>query len=108
MNYATCVNNKNMNQTNDELEVMTEETAREKLKHYPRMYHWSDADQLYIGSIPDLCGYCCHGNTVEEVTKQLEEVIEGYVSDYADGDFHEFPEIKSTDKGYVYGDKSED
>lgn len=89
-------------QTNDEIEVMTEETAREKLKHYPRLYHWSDDDQCYIGSIPDLCGYCCDGTTVEEVVKKLEEVLELYVTDYSDGDFHEFPEIKSTDTSYVF------
>lgn len=89
-------------QKNDEIEVMTEEAAREKFKHYPRLYHWSDDDQKYIGSIPDLCGYCCDGATVEEVVKKLEEVIELYVTDYSDGDFHEFPEIKSTDTKYVF------
>ncbi len=38
---------------------------------YPRHIRWSDEDKCYIGSLPDLCGDCCHGDTPEEVAREL-------------------------------------
>ena len=38
---------------------------------YLKLVRWSDEDECYIGSIPDLCGNCCHGDSEVEVYGEL-------------------------------------
>ncbi len=56
--------------------VKTYPVDMEKVKafapRYPRLIRWSDEDKCYIGSLPDLCGDCCHGDTPEEVARELD------------------------------------
>lgn len=52
---------------------MTASDVQKLARSYPRVIRWSDEDQLYIGALPGLCGYCTHGNTAEEVAKNLDE-----------------------------------
>lgn len=70
------------------------EQIREFAKRYPRHIRWSDEDKLFVGSLPDLCGDCTHGDTVEKVAKNLEECAELCVEDYAD-DFSKAPPVRS-------------
>lgn len=45
--------------------------------HYTRVIEWSEEDQLYLGSLPELLfGHCTHGTTVEEVNRNLDECEE--------------------------------
>lgn len=40
---------------------------------------WCDEDECYVGSIPDLCGDCCHGETQLEVFEQLLEIHDDWL-----------------------------
>ena len=42
---------------------------------------WSDEDECFVGSLPELDGDCTHGSTVEEVARNLDECAELYVED---------------------------
>ena len=45
--------------------------------HYTRVIEWSEEDQLYLGSLPELLfGHCTHGTTAEEVNRNLDECEE--------------------------------
>lgn len=46
---------------------------------YTRLIRWSDEDECYIGSLPEICGNCCHGDTMDDVCKQLEEIAQEWV-----------------------------
>lgn len=47
---------------------MKSRTEVEKIAaNYLKLVRWSDEDDCYVGSIPDLCGDCCHGDTQSEV-----------------------------------------
>lgn len=46
---------------------------------YTRIIRWSDEDECYIGSLPEICGNCCHGDTPEEVCSQLDEIAQEWV-----------------------------
>jgi predicted RNase H-like HicB family nuclease len=52
---------------------------------YIKIVEWSDADQCFVGSCPDLFYGGCHGNDEKEVFAELctlvEEVIELYKQD---------------------------
>jgi len=43
---------------------------------YFKFVEWSDIDQCYIGSCPELCGPCCHGDDEGSVYKELCEIVE--------------------------------
>lgn len=58
---------------------MTRSEIHELGRRYPRVIRWSDEDGCYIGSLPDVCGDCTHGDTPEEVAANLEECAELYV-----------------------------
>lgn len=67
-----------------------------ELEAYARLYakviSWSDEDNCYIGSLPEICGNCCHGDTVEDVAKQLAVIVLDLVADKANGqDFGTVP-----------------
>lgn len=46
---------------------------------YTRIIRWSREDGCYVGSLPEICGNCCHGDTVEAVCRQLDEIAEDWV-----------------------------
>lgn len=52
--------------------------ATQKLK-YSMTIEWSDEDQLYIVTVPELPGCRTHGSTYEEAVEQGQEVIEGWI-----------------------------
>ena len=55
---------------------------------YVRLVRWDDEDACFIGSLPELCGDCCHGDTAAEVYTQLDEIALGYAEDKARGRGH--------------------
>ena len=55
---------------------MTQEEIKAMAARYPRFIRWSEEDNCYIGSLPDLCGDCTHGDTPEEVLSNLIECAE--------------------------------
>ena len=52
---------------------------------YIKIVEWSDADQCFVGSCPDLFYGGCHGDDEQEVFAELctlvEEVVEWYKQD---------------------------
>ena len=60
--------------------------------NYLKLVRWSDEDDCYIGSIPDVCGDCCHGDTKIEVYKQLLDIEESWFETW-DQDGKEYPPI---------------
>jgi predicted RNase H-like HicB family nuclease len=51
-------------------------------ERYLKLVRWSDEDGVFVGSIPDLCGDCCHGDTEAEVYEKLVLIAEDLVADY--------------------------
>jgi predicted RNase H-like HicB family nuclease len=49
------------------------------LKHYSILIQWSDEDQVYIATVPELPGCKTHGRTYEEALKQAQYAIEGWI-----------------------------
>lgn len=60
---------------------MNQKEIKRLARPYARLIRWSDEDQCFIGSLPELDGDCTHGNTVEEVARNLDECAELYVED---------------------------
>ncbi len=48
-------------------------------KHYSMVIEWSDEDQAYIVTVPELPGCRTHGNTYEEAVKQGQDAIESWI-----------------------------
>jgi len=44
--------------------------------HYSMIIQWSDRDNAYIVTVPELPGCTTHGDTYEEAVKNGQEVIE--------------------------------
>ena len=63
--------------------VKTYPVDRKKIKalapRYPRYIRWSNEDKCFIGSLPDLCGDCCHGDTPEEVARRISTGSQGKI-----------------------------
>jgi predicted RNase H-like HicB family nuclease len=49
------------------------------LKHYSMFIQWSDEDQAYIVTVPELPGCRTHGETYEEAVKQGQDAIESWI-----------------------------
>jgi predicted RNase H-like HicB family nuclease len=49
-------------------------------KHYSINIQWSDEDQVYIATVPELPGCRTHGKTYEEAVKQAQYAIEGWIA----------------------------
>ncbi len=49
------------------------------LKYYSMIIQWSNPDQAYIVTVPELPGCRTHGSTYEEAVKRGQEVIEGWI-----------------------------
>ncbi|MEG0023918.1 MAG: type II toxin-antitoxin system MqsA family antitoxin [Akkermansia sp.] len=47
------------------------------MNKYTRIIEWSDEDQCYLGSLPELLeGHCTHGESPKEVNKNLDDCEE--------------------------------
>ena len=46
---------------------------------YVKLVEWSDEDRCFIGSAPPLVGQSCHGDTEEEVLRQLRDIVEDVI-----------------------------
>lgn len=72
---------------------MTEKQIKEYARRYTKVVYWSDEDQKFIGSLPEICGACCDGDTEEEVFSVLTEVACEMVMDKLEGlDYGSIPE----------------
>ena len=49
------------------------------IHHYSINIQWSDEDQVYIATVPELPGCKTHGKTYEEALKQAKDAIEGWI-----------------------------
>lgn len=49
------------------------------LKRYSMIIQWSDEDQAYIVTVPELPGCRTHGETYEEAVKQGQDAIESWI-----------------------------
>jgi predicted RNase H-like HicB family nuclease len=41
---------------------------------------WSEADNCFVGSAPPLIGPCCHGSNVEEVYRELCQMVAEWIA----------------------------
>ena len=48
-------------------------------KHYSMIIQWSNEDQAYIVTVPELLGCKTHGETYEEAVKQGKDAIESWI-----------------------------
>lgn len=60
---------------------------------YSLIIEWSDEDQLYLASAPDLPGCVTHGRTYEEAARRGQEAIESWV-DAARADGAPLPPVR--------------
>lgn len=58
---------------------MTPEEIKQHARRYPQIIRWSEEDNSYIGSLPDICGDCCDAATPQEVAATLAEIAEEWV-----------------------------
>jgi len=49
------------------------------ISHYSMHIQWSDEDQAYIVTVPELPGCKTHGYTYEEAVQQGQDAIESWV-----------------------------
>jgi predicted HicB family RNase H-like nuclease len=54
---------------------------------YMKVVEWSQEDACYIGSAPPLIGQCCHGDTEEEVYRQLAVIVPDVIQTYRNKGF---------------------
>lgn len=50
-----------------------------KAEHYSMIIQWSEEDQAYIVTVPELPGCKTHGDTYEEAVKQGKDAIESWL-----------------------------
>jgi predicted RNase H-like HicB family nuclease len=50
-----------------------------KAEHYSMIIQWSEEDQAYIVTVPELPGCRTHGDTYEEAVKQGKDAIESWL-----------------------------
>jgi predicted RNase H-like HicB family nuclease len=50
-----------------------------KYEHYSMNIQWSEEDQAYIVTVPELPGCKTHGNTYEEAVQQGRDAIESWI-----------------------------
>jgi predicted RNase H-like HicB family nuclease len=51
-----------------------------KYEHYSMIVQWSEEDQAYIVTVPELPGCKTHGATYEEAVKRGQEAIESWIN----------------------------
>ncbi len=54
---------------------MTLPDRRERSAHYSMLIQWSDEDDTYVVSVPELPGCMTHGETYAEAVRQGEDAI---------------------------------
>jgi predicted RNase H-like HicB family nuclease len=47
--------------------------------HYSMIIQWSDEDQAYLVTVPELPGCMTHGDTYEEAVQQGQDAIESWI-----------------------------
>lgn len=52
-----------------------------KAEHYSMIIQWSNRDQAYIVTVPELPGCRTHGETYEEAVAMGREAIEAWIED---------------------------
>ncbi len=62
-------------------------------KHYSMIIQWSNRNQAYIVTVPELPGCKTHGETYEQAVKNGKEAIEAWIED-ANKDGVPLPEPK--------------
>ncbi len=50
-----------------------------RYEHYSMNIQWSEEDQAYIVTVPELPGCKTHGNTYEEAVQQGKDAIESWI-----------------------------
>ena len=50
-----------------------------KYEHYSMIIQWSEEDDAYIVTVPELPGCITHGETYEEAVKQGQDAIESWI-----------------------------
>jgi len=53
-----------------------------KAKDFMKVVEWSEEDDCFIGSAPPLVGQCCHGETEEDVYRQLAVIVPDVIETY--------------------------
>ena len=48
-------------------------------KHYSMIIQWSDEDNAYLVTVPELPGCVTHGATYEEAVRQGQDAIESWI-----------------------------
>ncbi|MBF6614073.1 MAG: type II toxin-antitoxin system HicB family antitoxin [Chloroflexi bacterium] len=51
----------------------------DKNKRYSMIIEWSDEDDAYIVTVPELPGCRTHGNSYEEAVQQAQYAVEGWI-----------------------------
>ncbi len=51
----------------------------EKYEHYSMVIQWSEPDNAYIVTVPELPGCKTHGETLEEAVQQGKDAIESWI-----------------------------
>ena len=49
------------------------------LKRYSMIIQWSDEDQAYVVTVPELSGCRTHGDTYEQAVQQGQDAIESWI-----------------------------
>ena len=49
------------------------------VKRYSMLIQWSDTDQVYIVTVPELPGCRTHGSSYEEAIQQGQDAIESWI-----------------------------
>jgi predicted RNase H-like HicB family nuclease len=53
--------------------------VNEKYEHYSMVIQWSELDNAYIVTVPELPGCKTHGETLEEAVQQGKDAIESWI-----------------------------
>jgi len=53
--------------------------VNEKYEHYSMVIQWSELDNVYIVTVPELPGCKTHGETLEEAVQQGKDAIESWI-----------------------------
>ncbi|HYP40041.1 MAG TPA: type II toxin-antitoxin system HicB family antitoxin [Chloroflexia bacterium] len=59
--------------------MTSKDKAKEPYARYSMIIEWSNEDEAYIVTVPELPGCVTHGNTYEEAVRQGQDAIEGWI-----------------------------
>ena len=70
------------------------------MNRYLKIVEWSDEDQCYVGSCPELFGAGCHGDDEAKVYKELCQIVDDVIALYKeDGDPLPEPRLRKNYSG---------